>query len=244
MHSLGLVEDLLGKSYVAAAEQGLAQREQLVRNLLAQRRLPAAGWPHAAIEHFLLQLAAMDSNNFPGTAPVCAQLITSAANVGVGEREGRVFSELVRRRHYGLAHGIGRSGDLVELQPKAVGSSLLYKLASALALDALHVAGLTTMAAALLLPTATGLSITLVLLSLKAQRPTATRVLWPRIDQKSCLKAILAAGLEPVVLENVQEGDEVRTDLAALQVALAAAPATFLAVVSTTSCFAPRAADR
>src|SRR4051812_45446509 len=109
------------------------------------------------------------------------QLIADTANVGVGEREGRVYSELVRRRHYGLAHGIGRSGDLVELQPKAVGSSLLYKLTTALALDALHLAGLPTLAAALLLPTATGLSTTLVLLSLRSQRPAATRVLWPRI---------------------------------------------------------------
>jgi O-phospho-L-seryl-tRNASec:L-selenocysteinyl-tRNA synthase len=39
----------------------------------------------------------MDSNNF-------------LDNVGVGEREARVASELVARRHYRLAHGIGRSG--------------------------------------------------------------------------------------------------------------------------------------
>ncbi len=47
----------------------------------------------------------MDSNNFVGS-------------VGVGEREGRVASGLVARRHYGLAHGIGRSGDLTAEQPK------------------------------------------------------------------------------------------------------------------------------
>ena len=41
----------------------------------------------------------MDSNNFP-------------SNCGVGEREARVFSEAVYRRHFGLCHGIGRSGDL------------------------------------------------------------------------------------------------------------------------------------
>lgn len=39
----------------------------------------------------------MDSNNFPG-------------HVGVGEREARVASPLVARRHYRLAHGVGRSG--------------------------------------------------------------------------------------------------------------------------------------
>ncbi len=47
----------------------------------------------------------MDSNNF-------------VDNVGVGEREARVASELVARRHYRLAHGIGRSGDVSAEQPK------------------------------------------------------------------------------------------------------------------------------
>lgn len=53
----------------------------------------------------------MDSNNF-------------LANVGVGEREARVASALVRRRHYGLAHGMGRSGDLTAEQPKAAGKHI------------------------------------------------------------------------------------------------------------------------
>ena len=47
----------------------------------------------------------MDSNNFRGTA-------------GVGEREARVASALVARRHWNLGHGIGRSGDIAAEQPK------------------------------------------------------------------------------------------------------------------------------
>ena len=47
----------------------------------------------------------MDSNNFPD-------------NIGVGEREARVASDLVARRHFRLAHGIGRSGDVAAEQPK------------------------------------------------------------------------------------------------------------------------------
>lgn len=39
----------------------------------------------------------------------------------VGEREGRVVCPLVARRHYLLAHGIGRSGDIAAEQPKAAG---------------------------------------------------------------------------------------------------------------------------
>lgn len=49
-----------------------------------------------SIALLLDELASMDSNNFPG-------------NVGVGEREGRVYSTLVRTRNYSMSHGIGKS---------------------------------------------------------------------------------------------------------------------------------------
>ncbi len=59
-----------------------------------------ASLPRARPLIYTLQdAAAMDSNNFPD-------------NVGVGEREARIASDLVARRHYRLAHGIGRSGDM------------------------------------------------------------------------------------------------------------------------------------
>jgi O-phosphoseryl-tRNA(Sec) selenium transferase, SepSecS len=47
----------------------------------------------------------MDSNNFLGAA-------------GVGEREARIACPLVAARHFGLAHGIGRSGNVAAPQPK------------------------------------------------------------------------------------------------------------------------------
>ena len=44
--------------------------------------------------------------------------------------------------------------------------------------------------------------------------PVACRfAIWSRIDQKTCLKAITAACLVPVVIELVLQGDELRTDL-------------------------------
>lgn len=58
--------------------------EQVVR----QRRMPAQGWAEWEIEAFVQWLAAMDSNNFPGV-------------IGLGEREGRIYSKLVAKRHYG-----------------------------------------------------------------------------------------------------------------------------------------------
>lgn len=104
----------------------------------------------------------MDSNNFPD-------------NVGVGEREARVASQLVARRHWRLAHGIGRSGDVAAEQPKAAGSSLLAKLTHLLAADALEAAGLRECGPALVLPLATGMAITTVLLALRGMRPPTAR---------------------------------------------------------------------
>jgi O-phospho-L-seryl-tRNASec:L-selenocysteinyl-tRNA synthase len=125
----------------------------------------------------------MDSNNFPDA-------------VGVGEREARVACPLVSRRHYRLAHGVGRSGDIAAEQPKAAGSSLLAKLGAALAGDALRAAGLTGMAPPVVLPLATGMALSSVLLAAAAARgPGARVVVWSRIDQKTCLKAIAAANL-------------------------------------------------
>ena len=47
------------------------------------------------------------------------------------------------------------------------------------------------------------MSLTLVMLSLRAQKPAAEHVIWSRIDQKAVLKAILAAGLKPLVVDVV-----------------------------------------
>lgn len=125
--------------------------------------------------------------------------------------------EIVARRHFGMAHGIGRSGDLAEAQPKAAGSTLLSSLANALVLDLLKIHGKyetgkkengmkfflmiriciavsNRTVDACILPMATGMSITLCLQTFKNTRPEASFVIWSRIDQKSCLKAILTAG--------------------------------------------------
>lgn len=42
------------------------------------------------------------------------------------------------RRHYRLGHGVGRSGDIAEVQPKAAGSSLINKLTNAMVLDVIR----------------------------------------------------------------------------------------------------------
>jgi O-phospho-L-seryl-tRNASec:L-selenocysteinyl-tRNA synthase len=231
--NIALASTLVSRTYIEQGAQALTRRRRRITSLLSERRLPEQGWDEASIELLLHEVALMDSNNF-------------VDNVGVGEREARVACPLVARRHYGLAHGIGRSGDIAAEQPKAAGSTLLARLCNLLALDALKSAGLPELADATVLPLATGMALTLTLLALAKQRPGARVVVWPRCDQKTCVKAVLAAGLQLVVVPNALEGDQVRTDVAAVEAAIAAAGGAdaVVCVLSTTSCFAPRGADR
>lgn len=72
-------------------------------------------------------------------------------------------------------------------------------------------------------------------------------VVWSRIDQKTCLKAIVAANLQPEVVElrrGGASGDELGTDAAAVEEAVRRlGPTAVACVTTTTSCFAPRACD-
>lgn len=225
-------EGLVSANYVRQAREARRARESLFKSLLSQRRLPDTGWDDGTVQLLLQELAGMDSNTFVG-------------NAGVGEREARVICPLVSARHFGLGHGIGRSGDIAEEQPKAAGSSLLYKLTNALCADAIKRAGASDVRECLVLPVATGMTVTLTLLALRKMRPEAKYVVWPRIDQKSCLKAVSAAGCKPLVVENVFEGDELRTDVAGVAARIAeVGAANVLCVLTTTSCFAPRGVDK
>lgn len=234
-------EDLLQKyvksTYVQQGLQNERSRGKLVQQLLHHQKLPAEGWSDRTIEYVLDEFANMDSNNFD-------------SNCGVGEREGRVFSPLVARRHFHLAHGIGRSGDIAEVQPKAAGSSIIYKLTNRLVGHAMEIAGIQRGCNYLVLPMATGMSIAMSLIAIKKVKPHAKYVIWPRIDQKSCFKAILTAGLQPLIVENLLSnpdaggGPVLETDLDMIRQLLHQYGDDVLCVLSTTSCFAPRQPDR
>ena len=132
--NIELAINLLGGSessastYIQLSQQAQSRYESAITTLLANRKLPESGWTDAMIESFLMQLSSMDSNNYGG-------------NVGLGERESRIYSTLVAKRCHYMGHGIGRSGDINEVQPKAPGSSLMYRLTNALVLDAFRIAG-------------------------------------------------------------------------------------------------------
>lgn len=173
----------------------------------------------------------MDSNNF-------------LKNHGVGEREARIASGLVARRNFHLGHGIGRSGDLTEIQPKAAGSSVMYQLTNSLAKDALKTLGVQSVQSCFVAPMATGMSLALVFLTIRQQNPKARYIVWSRIDQKSCFKSITTAGFEPVMICPLLSGDQLVTDTKKIEEFLETTDSSLVAcVLTTTSCFAPRACD-
>ncbi len=281
----------------------LIHSNKTLLSLITHRRLPTNGWSDLQIQSLLLTLSTLDTNHESSldispseSATIDTDTPFHGRWVGVGEREGRVFSNLILHRHYGMSHGIGRSGDVTEPQPKAVGSSILAQLTKYFVLDVMKRgsglrgdrAGEDPAKFGLVLPMCTGMSMALVLSSLRDQAAesaaesaaaaesteaqvdseiiTAKKddndcgldeipssqncvkdvVLWSRIDQKSCFKAILSAGLKCVVVPTTMEEDEdsVVTDLKRLEEYMDKYSDRLLAVISTTSCFAPRVPDK
>ena len=216
-----------------------------VRILLTHRRLPDTGWSDFEIQSFLLTLSTLDTNH----KTPASTATTNARWCGVGEREGRVYSNLVLQRHLGFSHGVGRSGDITEPQPKAVGSSILAQLTLSLVLDAVRRgSGLDAKKSAaygIVLPLCTGMSVSLALCSFRSNNEGRNIVLWCRIDQKSCFKAVTTAGFTCVVVPTVCNGDSVVTNVSALQeMLLHDYHDQVVAVITTTSCFAPRIPDK
>ena len=198
---LSLACGFVPERYVRHAAQAKKRRENLIRGILSSRKLPVEGLDDLTIELLLQEVAALDTNNFTGS-------------VGAGEREGRVYSDLVSRRHYRLSHGIGRSGNINDMQPKAAGSSLIAQLTRLFVLELVKLSGIVEAKSCIVLPVATGMAHVLTLLALRQRRPEARYVIWPRMDQASVLKAIAAAGFIPIVIDNELENQQaVRTNL-------------------------------
>ena len=113
-----------------------------------------------------------------------------------------------------------------------------------MSIDYIRTCGITQVNDGIVLPLATGMSLSLCLLSLRQERPGAKYVVWFRVDQKTCLKSILTSGLTPFILPPRMEGDELITDMEGLTTLLSSTPASeILCILPTTSVFAPRLPD-
>lgn len=88
------------------------------------------------------------------------------------------------------------------------------------------------------------MALTLTYLTLRQVRSKAKFVIFNRIDQKTCLKAIITANLKPIVIEPVLSADALVSNIDEIIKTLKAFDRDeILCVCSTTSCFAPRAYD-
>ena len=229
-----IIESFIGKSYTQIGKELISSHEKLFQNLLNTRSLPDEPLNQNTINYILNIFSNMDSNNGP-------------YHIGIGEREGRIISPLVHQRNYGLVHGIGRSGNINDLQPKACGSSLLTQLTNALLKNLLHSIGMTFIKDIIILPFATGMALTISFLTLRLIKPKAKYIIWSRIDQKTCLKCIITSGYEPVIINpipNPKNDYELETDIQGIKNCIEKyGVENILCICSTTSCFAPRGYD-
>jgi O-phospho-L-seryl-tRNASec:L-selenocysteinyl-tRNA synthase len=260
------------KNHITLGLTNLIQQSKALSTLLKHKKLPTHPFSDLQIQSIILTLSTLDTNReFSLNNHNSSGSGTTERWIGVGEREGRIYSSLVSSRNFGFGHGMGRSGDIMEPQPKAVGSSILVQLTKELVLDCMkRGAGLRgdkdggPAKHGLILPLCTGMSVALILSSLREEvqvevenddndndtndviqnQPVKDVVLWSRIDQKSCYKAVQTAGFKCVVVPTKVDGDMVVTDMDSLQENVNKYRGRVIAIISTTSCFAPRVPDQ
>ena len=125
-------------------------------------------------------------------------------------------------------------------------------MTNCLAKHAIKLAGLHKRAIeeCIVLPVATGMAIMLCLIGIRrylGSEVTSKKryVLLIRCDQKSALKAIFCAGFQPVIVANKLDHMDIITYVDLLEKTIMdLTPESILAVISTTSCFAPRIPDK
>ncbi|NHJ13739.1 MAG: O-phosphoseryl-tRNA(Sec) selenium transferase [Candidatus Thorarchaeota archaeon] len=198
-----------------------------IRDVLSRRAFPDVSLSDEQLDLLLKLLSSMDTDKDPEAARV-------------GEREARISSPIVGKLSGGFNHGIGRSGHLAAPQPKAPGASLMQQVADSIALDAIRKLGLNNVKSGLITPLSTGMSIALILASLR--RTVGIRhVLYPRIDHESPKRGIAMAGLDEIAVPTILGGDAVQADLSSLENLLKKQKS--IAVLATTTFFPPRESD-
>nr|MDO8083263.1 O-phosphoseryl-tRNA(Sec) selenium transferase [Candidatus Sigynarchaeum springense]MDO8116365.1 O-phosphoseryl-tRNA(Sec) selenium transferase [Candidatus Sigynarchaeota archaeon] len=238
-----MLKDPLREKLKDLMEKGILERglmildDQLddIKQLFEHRCIPEHGWTARQINFLLTLLSSMDTDK-------------DEAAARVGEREGRTASEYVLSLAAGFAHGVGRSGDISAVQPKAAGGSLLHILANRVATSLIKGIGLPAVDTSMVLPLASGMSIALCLAAIHRawmeQTPgdpwQRTEVIYPRVDHKSPLKGIELAGFRPVVVEGHLDGDAVIVPVEAVKNSITSKTA---AILSTTAFFPPRSTD-
>ncbi len=175
----------------------LKENLKIIENILKQRKVPENGIDEEHIKLLLRLLSFMDTDKDPNV-------------VQIGEREARVYTKLQREGVFDFCHGVGRSGNLIDPQPKAPGASVMYKLTNKLLESFLKVLGLKVRAIAT--PVATGMSLALCL-SASRKKYNSNVVIYPYAAHKSPIKATSFIGMRMRLVETVLDGDVVKVDV-------------------------------
>eukprot|EP00792_Barthelona_sp_PAP020_P001881 TRINITY_DN1302_c0_g1_i1.p1 TRINITY_DN1302_c0_g1~~TRINITY_DN1302_c0_g1_i1.p1 ORF type:complete len:456 (-),score=119.84 TRINITY_DN1302_c0_g1_i1:54-1421(-) len=224
---IDLISNKTGSKRAIQANQSFSN---FTKQLLTQKKIPDEPLSMTHIQLILSELASLDSNNFLNSHQI-------------GEREGRLYSSLIENRAFGFAHGIGRSGDIIAAQPKAVGSTTLYRLTNTFLLKLAKQLGFKSAKSSIVLPVATGMGLFFSMSALKTISPEKNLVILSRVDHKSPLKAIALANCIPIVIDQVTIDDRIQTNLLAIEDFCGRNKEKILCVLSTTGCFAPREPD-
>nr|MDO8114480.1 O-phosphoseryl-tRNA(Sec) selenium transferase [Candidatus Sigynarchaeota archaeon] len=229
------LKDLMDKGIL---ERGLIVLDDLldpIKQVLDQRSIPDAGWNEKQLRLFFDLLSSMDTDKDESAARV-------------GEREGRTVNDYVLSLSAGFAHGIGRSGDIMAVQPKAAGGSILNLLSGKIATSLLKKIGLPKIGDAIVLPMATGMSLGLCMATIHQEWEKVSpgdpwkrsEVIIPRVDHKSPIKGIKLAGFTPIIIPSIINGDAVEVPFERIKEAITEKTA---AILSTTAFFPPRLPD-
>ncbi|UXM85251.1 O-phosphoseryl-tRNA(Sec) selenium transferase [Methanococcus aeolicus] len=162
-----------------------------IEDIFNHRVIPKQAMSDEEIELFLKLLSLMDTDKDP-------------KSIRIGEREARTSSNIHNRLVSGFCHGVGRSGNLIDPQPKAPGASVMYSLTNSILTSFLKKLGLNVSAIAT--PIATGMSISLCLSALRKKYGCNT-VIYPYAAHKSPIKAVSFSGLKMRLVETVLSED-------------------------------------
>ncbi|MEO2117032.1 MAG: O-phosphoseryl-tRNA(Sec) selenium transferase [Methanocaldococcus sp.] len=207
----------------------LKENLKIIENILKQRKVPENGIDEEHIKLLLRLLSFMDTDKDPNV-------------VQIGEREARVYTKLQRDGVFDFCHGVGRSGNLMDPQPKAPGASVMYKLTNKLLESFLKVLGLKVKAMAT--PVATGMSLALCL-SASRKKYNSNVVIYPYAAHKSPIKATSFIGMRMRLVETILDGDIVKVDVSDVEDAIRkeVKDNNNPVVLSTLTFFPPRKSD-
>ncbi|HIP34825.1 MAG TPA: O-phosphoseryl-tRNA(Sec) selenium transferase [Methanothermococcus okinawensis] len=202
---------------------------RFIEDILSHRRIPKEGLPEDKIRLLLKFFSLMDTDKDPKV-------------IRIGEREGRCVSKIQEELVSGFCHGIGRSGNLIDPQPKAPGASAMYNLTNSMLTSFLRNLGLKVHGIGL--PVATGLSLSLCLNAVRRMY-NSNVVIYPYAAHKSPIKGIYLVGFRMRLVETKLYGDAVKVDVGDIEDAIVHEidMGNNPCILSTLTFFPPRESD-